>query len=572
MNNTEISFDTMLLDGALFARMARAGSANLRLNADEVNELNVFPVPDGDTGDNMSMTAEGGISSLDKITTESLADTAGAVSRGMLLGARGNSGVILSQMFAGMARGFEGRESADVETVCAALKLGVKQAYAAVMKPAEGTVLTVAREGVENAVASLPENSSIGELFTRVLDEMRASLERTPELLPVLKEAGVVDSGGAGLVYIFDGFVRALRGEKIDVAPPAANVAKAVDLSAFGPDSVMTYGYCTELLLQLQSCKVDTESFDPAVITEFLEGIGNSIVAFKTESVVKIHVHTMTPERVLEFCRKFGEFLTVKIENMSVQHSELSAEKDAGDSASDAEKEKLAREEAHRERRPFGFIAVASGNGLEKLFFDLGADYVVDGGQTKNPSISDFIEAFDATNADHIFVLPNNGNIILAASQAAELYRNSVIHVIPSRDIGSGYVALSSRDASMTDPALIESALTDAMEDVTTGSVSIAVRDANLNGVSITEGDYIGFVGKQMLVSKPSIAETVCALADKMLEDDEKFMLTAFTGADATADDCAALESHIAENHPDIELYLADGAQDVYPFILVAEG
>lgn len=577
MNNTEINFDTALLDGALFTRMVRAGSANLRLNAGEVNELNVFPVPDGDTGDNMSMTAEGGVASLDRSSDEScsLADAAGALSRGMLLSARGNSGVILSQMFAGMARGLEGRESADVETVCAALKLGVKQAYAAVMKPAEGTILTVAREGVENAISSLPDSCSIGELFSRVLDEMRASLERTPELLPVLKEAGVVDSGGAGLVYIFDGFVRALRGEKIDVAPPAAAAAGAVDLSAFGPDSVMTYGYCTELLLQLQSCKVDVDSFDPSVITEFLEGIGNSIVAFKTESVVKLHVHTMTPERVLEFCRKFGEFLTVKIENMSVQHSELSADPDnkSADTAVDeAEKERLAREEAHRERRPIGFIAVASGSGLEKLFFDLGADCVVDGGQTKNPSISDFIEAFDKTNADHIFVLPNNGNIILAASQAAELYTDSVIHVIPSRDIGSGYVALSSRDATESDPELIERTLTEAMEDVTTGSVSVAVRDANLNGVSITEGNYIGFVGKQMLVSTPSISETVCALADRMLEDGEKFMLTAFIGADASADDCAALEAHISEQHPDIELYLADGAQDVYPFILVAEG
>ncbi len=577
MNSTANNkFDLTLLDGESFALMARAGGANLCRNAEEVNELNVFPVPDGDTGDNMSMTVEGGIASLDKSDCATLSDAAGALSRGMLLGARGNSGVILSQMFAGIARGFEARDVADIPTLRSALKLGVKQAYAAVMKPAEGTVLTVAREGVENALAALDDSCTVGELFSRVLDEMRASLERTPDMLPVLKEAGVVDSGGAGLVYVFEGFVRALRGEKIDPVPPSKNVTKAVDLSAFGPDSVMTYGYCTELLLQLQSCKVDTDSFDPAVITEFLEGIGNSIVAFKTESVVKIHVHTMTPERVLEFCRRFGEFLTVKIENMSVQHSELSAEGKAPDKAAaaaeEAEKASRARAEAHRERRPLGYIAVASGAGLEKLFYDLGADCVIDGGQTKNPSISDFLEAFDATNAEHIFVLPNNGNIILAASQAAELYSDSVIHVIPSRDIGSGYVALSSLDSSLTEPAAIEALLTEAMEDVTTGSVSVAVRDANLSGVEIKGGEYIGFIGKQMLVSTPTVADTVCALADRMLEDGEKFMLTVFVGADATQDDCAALESHIAEKHPDIELYLAEGGQEVYEFILVAEG
>lgn len=573
MNNKAVNkFDSALLDGETFALMAHAGGANLCRNANEVNELNVFPVPDGDTGDNMSMTVEGGIASLDKSNHTALSEVASALSRGMLLGARGNSGVILSQMFAGIARGLEGREVAEISVICDALRLGVKQAYAAVMKPAEGTVLTVAREGVENALSSLTDNCSVGKLFSRVLDEMRASLARTPDMLPVLKEAGVVDSGGAGLVYVFDGFVRALRGEKIDPVPPSENVAKAVDLSAFGPDSVMTYGYCTELLLQLQSCKVDTDSFDPAVITEFLEKIGNSIVAFKTESVVKIHVHTMTPERVLEFCRKFGEFLTVKIENMSVQHSELSAEGKAPDKAAEAEKASQARADAHRERRAVGYISVASGAGLEKLFYDLGADCVIDGGQTKNPSISDFLEAFDATNADHIFVFPNNGNIILAASQAAELYTDSVIHVIPSRDIGSGYVALSSLDLSLTDTDAIESAFIDAMEDVTTGSVSVAVRDANLNGVEIKGGDYIGFIGKQMLVSMPSVTDTACALADKMLEDGEKFMLTAFIGADATQDDCAALESHIAQNHPDIELYLAEGGQDVYEFILVAEG
>jgi len=566
MNNTEANkFDFLELDGAAFSEMVKAGAANLRLNAEEVNDLNVFPVPDGDTGDNMSMTVEGGVAALSKTDSENISEVGSIVSRGMLLGARGNSGVILSQMFAGMARGFEGCEKADVDTLCNALKLGVKQAYAAVMKPTEGTILTVAREGVENAVENVEPGCTVGMLFSSVISEMKISLEHTPEILPVLKEAGVVDSGGAGLLYIFEGFLKALRGEKIELAAPAPTANQQVDLSAFGPDSVMTYGYCTELLLQLQTCKVDPEAFDPAVITEFLEGIGNSIVSFKTGSVVKIHVHTLTPERVLEFCRRFGEFLTIKIENMSVQHSEISEKKEET-------KPEIKAEAPRRERRPFGYIAVASGEGIERLFLDLGADYVVDGGQTKNPSTSDFLEAFDKTNADHIFVFPNNGNIILAASQAAEIYDGSVIHVIPSRDIGSGYVALSSLDSTSEDPETIEASLIAAMENVTTGSVSIAVRDAELNGVTIKNGDYIGFVGKQMLVSRASMTDTACGLLDKMFEDEDKFMLTVFVGADASEQDCAVIESYASENFPDVEVYLAEGGQDVYPFIFVAEG
>ena len=559
------NFVLQSLSGALFAEMVSAGAANLRANAEEVNDLNVFPVPDGDTGDNMSMTAEGGSSALRKIdaTDMPLSEVSGTVSRGMLLGARGNSGVILSQMFAGMSRAFEKSETADINTLCSALALGVKQAYAAVMKPAEGTILTVAREGVTNTIAVAEESWTLGQLFENLVREMKISLEHTPDLLPVLREAGVVDSGGAGLVYIFEGFVKALRGEKIEAAAPMKAVGTEVDLSAFGPDSIMTYGYCTELLLQLQNSKVDPEEFDPAVITEFLEGVGDSIVSFKTGTIVKVHVHTLTPEKVLEFCRQFGEFLTLKIENMSVQHSETVPEK---------KEEKPAKAPERKARTKFGFVAVASGGGIERLFLDLGANYVVDGGQTKNPSTSDFLEAFEETNADHIFVLPNNGNIILAATQASEIYKDSVIHVIPSKDVGMGYVALSTLDMTCEDPDAIEEQLTSAMESVTTGSVSLAVRDAELNGVKIKNGSYIGFVGKQMLVSKPGLTDTACGLMDKMFEDGEKFMLTVFCGRDAKHDDCAVIESYAAETYPDVEVYLAEGGQDVYPFIFVAEG
>lgn len=556
-------FDVTILDGKLFADMVEAGAANLRANAEEVNELNVFPVPDGDTGDNMSMTAEGGSAALRKLDSEDLAEVSAAVSRGMLLGARGNSGVILSQMFAGMARAFEKYESADVNMLCSALALGVKQAYAAVMKPAEGTILTVVREGVEGTIGVVEPDWSIGRVIEHLIGEMKKSLDHTPEILPVLKEAGVVDSGGAGLVYIIEGFLKAIKGEKVEKVAPAREVGSEIDLGAFGPDSVMTYGYCTELLLQLQNSKVDPDEFDPIVITEFLHGIGDSIVSFKTDSIVKIHVHTLTPEKVLEFCRSFGEFLTIKIENMSVQHSESLPEK--------KEEAKPAPAPAKKARTKFGFVAVASGVGIERLFLDLGVNYVVDGGQTKNPSTSDFLEAFEETNADHIFVFPNNGNIILAATQAAEIFKDSAIHVIPSKDVGMGYVALSTLDMSCEDPDEVEAQLTEAMASVTTGSVSPAVRDAELNGVKIKNGDFIGFIGKQMLVSKHKMTDAACGLLDCMLDED-KFMLTVFCGKDATEADAAVIEAYAAEAFPDVEVYLAEGGQDVYPFIFVAEG
>jgi len=564
MMNDVNCFDVKVLSGELFASMVMAGAANLRANAEEVNELNVFPVPDGDTGDNMSMTAEGGSSALRKIEpeNETLAEISAVVSRGMLLGARGNSGVILSQMFAGMARSFEKLDSADIHALCSALALGVKQAYAAVMKPTEGTILTVVREGVQNTVTVVDDSWTVGQLFEHLLGEMKVSLEHTPEILPVLKEAGVVDSGGAGVVYIFEGFLKAIKGEKVEAAAPMRAVGSDIDLSAFGPDSVMTYGYCTELLLQLQNSKVDPEEFDPAVITAFLETIGDSIVSFKTGTIVKIHVHTLTPEKVLEFCRQYGEFLTLKIENMSVQHSESVPEK---------KEEKAPAAPAKKARTKFGYVAVASGGGIERLFLDLGVNYVVDGGQTKNPSTSDFLEAFEETNADHIFVLPNNGNIILAATQASEIYKDSVIHVIPSKDIGMGYVAMSTLDMSSEDPDEIASQLIAGMESVTTGSVSHAVRDAELNGVKIKNGDFIGFVGKQMIVSKPKMTDAACGLLDSMIDDD-KFMLTVFCGRDAKPDECAAVEAYAAEAFPDVEVYLADGGQDVYPFIFVVEG
>ena len=561
MEQNDMKNENQYLDGHLLAKMAQGGAALLRSNADEVNKLNVFPVPDGDTGDNMRMTIESGIAALERIDSDDLAEVMNVLSHGMLLGARGNSGVILSQFFAGVSKGLESFEKADATAIGNALSMGVKQAYLSVMTPTEGTILTVARESVEYAVAHITPESDLRSFFADLIKEMYASLQRTPELLATLKEAGVVDSGGAGLFYIMNGFNKVLNGETIDLtAAPEAPAISTPDVTAFGPDSEMTYGYCTELLLQLQNSKVDAENFDNKIITDFLVSVGDSVVSFKTGTIVKLHVHTKTPEKVLAFCRQFGEFLTVKIENMSVQHNETVREEIEAEQA-------VAAEEPKR----YGVVAVAAGAGVRDTFLQLGVDAVVDGGQTQNPSTADFLAAFDKVRAEHIFVFPNNGNIIMAAGQAAEIYDKAAVHVIESRDLGAGYTALATADPDEPDPAAMEAALNEATARATTGYVSPAIRDAELNGVTIKNGDFIGFVGKEMLISDPVLAHTANALADKMLTGTGKYMLTVFVGKDAAEADQTALEQHLASAHADAETYFINGGQDVYPFIFVAE-
>ena len=555
-----------LIGGWLMKKMAIGGAKQLRSNAEEVNKLNVFPVPDGDTGDNMRLTIESGIRALENLNSDNLATVMKTFSHGMLLGARGNSGVILSQFFAGTAKGLEKVDSADAVTFGKALQKGVEQAYSSVMTPTEGTILTVAREAVDYAVGRITPKSTIRTLFADLVKEMHASLDRTPEILTVLKEAGVVDSGGAGLLYIIDGFNRVLNGEEITqkdsdeiVASAPASSAVAATESGFNADSVMTYGYCTELLLQLQNSKTDVEAFDVEPLKAFLAKIGDSIVAFKTESIVKLHVHTFTPEKVLEHCRRYGEFLTVKIENMSVQHTEVAAE-----AAAEAPKKPA-------EKKPYGVVAVCNGAGIEQLFTDLGTDQIVHGGQTQNPSANDFLDAFAQINADVIYVFPNNGNIFMAAQQAADLYTDARVLVIPSKNIGTGYVALSSLDFENPDAEANQKAMEAAMKNVAAGYVSPSIRDADLNGVHILKGDTIGILEKEIVVSEASRAEAAHQLAQKMLELPNKFMLTIFTGVDATEEECAEFEAYLKEHCAEAEIYFVNGGQDIYPYIIIAE-
>ena len=539
------------LDGILFTRMINSGAANLKAHAKEINDLNVFPIPDGDTGDNMLMTMMGGVHH-DASSCESLCEMADRVSGGMLLSARGNSGVILSQFFEGVKNGFSGLRSADTNEIGEAFRYGVKQAYSSVMTPTEGTILTVVREATEYACN---QNTNTPEDFLNAfIDEAKRSLARTPELLPVLKKAGVVDSGAAGLIYIVDGMMKAVIGEDIGDFSEVTEKSGKLDLDAFNEDSVLEFGYCTELLVRLQNAKTDIAHFDVKVITDYLQTIGDSIVTVRNGSIVKLHVHTMMPQKVLEFCQQYGEFLKVKIENMSLQHNNTVTEEKA----------------PAKERKQYGVVAVACGEGLKETFRERGADVIVDGGQSMNPSAEDFIDAFDEVNADVIFVFPNNGNIILTAQQAAHLYEASDVRVIESTTIGAGYASLAMLDTGSGDTDAIVDDLRMAMDGVVTAEISHCVRDASIDGTDLHTGEYIGFVGKNLLSANKERLDTVCETIDKMgLANYDVCII--FCGRDATDEEAEKIEAYIHSHYRGKEVYIINGGQDVYDYIVIVE-
>jgi DAK2 domain fusion protein YloV len=542
------------LDGILFARMVNSGAANLKAHAQEINDLNVFPIPDGDTGDNMLLTMMGGVHH-DNATSDALNEMANRVSSGMLLSARGNSGVILSQFFEGIKNGFSGLESADTKEIGGAFRQGVMQAYNSVMTPTEGTILTVVREATEYACEKNTESAE--EFLNAFIDEAKRSLARTPELLPVLKKAGVVDSGAAGLIYIVDGMMKAVVGDDVADLADVSERTDRVDLDAFTEDSVLEFGYCTELLVRLQNAKTDISTFDVKVITDFLETVGDSIVTVRNGSIVKLHVHTMTPGKVLDFCQQYGEFLKVKVENMSLQHNSTVTEEEA-------------ESHAVKERKRYGVVAVCSGEGLKETFRERGADVIVDGGQSMNPSAEDFIKAFDEVNADVIFVYPNNGNIVLTAEQAAHLYEGSDVRVIESTTIGAGYASLSMLDTSSDDADMIAEELREAMEGVVTAEISHCVRDASLDGTELHTGEYIGFVGKSLLGANDSRFSAVCETIDKIgLSGYDVCIL--ICGKEATEEEASEIEKYISSNYRGKEVYVINGGQDVYDYIIIIE-
>ncbi len=528
----------MNLTADLYLSLIRGGAANLSQNRHTINDLNVFPIPDGDTGDNMYMTIEAGT----RATGNKLCDMAASVSQGMLLGARGNSGVILSRIFAGMAKGFEGLKEADANAFNAAMRAGVDAAYHAVSQPVEGTILTVLREGVAAADGS----SSLEEYMDLMIAGMDLSLQHTPDLLDVLKKAGVVDSGGAGLICVWEGMRAALHGESPLAEEAAVPQAHQVDFNAFTEDSVLEFGYCTEFLLRLQRSKVDLDSFDESVISAWLAQKGDSLVFFRDGSIIKVHVHTQDPGEILSKCREWGEFLTIKVENMTLQHHENHME-----------------ERFKRSRKPLGIVAVAAGKGLTDAFREMGADEVIEGGQTMNPPVERFLEAFDHTSADTILVFPNNSNILLTACQAAELYKKSDIRVIPTKTLGEGYYAMANMPADVSVDEMVQG-LTEAAASVTTGMVSQAIRDTDAG----RKGDYLGFNGKKILCGSPERSKTAIRLAE-VLDAGSHDIVLILAGADVPAEEAEALRQQLEQACPLSECILLQGGQPIYDYILV---
>ena len=538
------------LESLTFATMLRQGAVQLGKDKKVINDLNVFPIPDGDTGDNMLMTLKAGCAALnDQLGT--LSELASAASSGMLLGARGNSGVILSRIFAGLAKGLQGIIEADTEAFAKAMQSAVEEAYKSVPVPVEGTIITVLREGVAGADAS----ADLNHYFETLLEAMLVSLDHTPELLQVLKDAGVVDSGGAGLVSVFRGMNDALNGiiSAEEIEPTNAAPVPAIELNKFDENSTLEFGYCTEFLLRLMRSKIDLETFDENVIFDYLNHVGESVVAFREGTIIKVHVHTFTPGMILNEMQKYGEFLTIKIENMALQHHQSTNQNNAS---------------FKTPPKKYGIVTVASGEGLINAFREFGADEVIEGGQTMNPSTQDFLDAFARINAQHILVFPNNKNIKMAADQAAELYKNADIHVFPSTTIGEGYYGIGSIDRDNPQVEEVIASVTEIMQSVVTGMVSTAIRDAEGDAVTVHTGDYVGYSGKQLLSDSPNREEAAKALIERLGAGSRDVMLV-FFGKEVPQEEAESLVADLQSQYKNLEIMLNNGAQPVYDYIFV---
>lgn len=542
------------MNGSKFFALVQNGASELKANKNIINDLNVFPIPDGDTGDNMFMTINSGCMQAKQLASQSdsVASVAEALSKGMLLGARGNSGVILSRIFAGIARGLKDVDELTVTDFAHAMSCGVEEAYGSVSVPVEGTILTVLKDATNKA--NLLKSDSLENYFGALLPEMEASLDRTPDLLPVLKEAGVVDSGGAGLVCIFRGMDEALKGNVLSndfESDDKSSQKPQVNLDAFTADSELLFGYCTEFLLRLQRSKVDLATFDVQEIIDYLNAAGDSVVCFRDDSIVKVHVHTKTPGDILSHCQRWGEFLTLKIENMTLQHHETNI-----------------RNAFSKPHKAYGIVTVASGQGLVNAFKEAGADFVIEGGQTMNPSAQSFVEAFDEVAADTIFVFPNNSNIILTAQQAAELYEKSKVIVLPSKTMGAGYVAIASMDLSIKDTEAIVASANETMQGVVCGMVTRATRDTSFDGVNIHKNDSLGICHGDILCDAPNPEDAVIQLCEKIEVADHDVTLI-FKGEDSAMDEAEQLVGRLQKLYPRTEFIMTDGGQPIYHYIIV---
>jgi DAK2 domain fusion protein YloV len=547
------------VDGQDYVSLVVAGARSLANDVDRINALNVFPVPDGDTGTNMKMTIEGGASSGLGMKETNLGIISKNMARSMVLSARGNSGVITSQFFKGLSIGFEGKESVDVKGFAEAMLEGTKKSYSVVQIPTEGTILTVMREAGEAAYKALTDSMTLPEYLKIYLEAAKVSLEHTPELLAVLKEAGVIDSGGAGFCLIIEGMLKASLGE--EVLASKDSTINVVDHSGFNADSELTWGYCTEFILQLQNSKVDIPNFDLKIIQDYLETIGNSIVSFKDEDLVKVHVHTFDPGLVLTEMRKYGEFITIKIENMNVQHTENN---EIIASSQEVEEKPL-------EHKKYASVAVANGEGLVRSFKEMGVDEVVTGGQTMNTSTEDFLNAFQKIDAEYILVFPNNGNIVMAAKQAAENYDKAKVYVVPTKTIAEGYSAVSMLNYEIDDIDEIVKTEIEVIKNVSTLEVTYSIRDTAMNGIKIKKGDYICIYNGNLIASDKDRVTAVKKSLKKISDFGDKQVMSILCGQDVKIEECDSIREFAETLNSYIEVYPLKGNQDIYSYIIGIE-
>ncbi len=546
------------LDGIKFAEMVQMGAHHLYQNANYVDSLNVFPVPDGDTGTNMNLSMTSGAKETELAASEHIGKTAQALSKGLLMGARGNSGVILSQLFRGFGKFIEKEATIDAKGFAAAFQAGVDTAYKAVMKPVEGTILTVAREAAKKGVEVAETETDIIAVMEAFTAEAKASLDRTPELLPVLKEVGVVDSGGQGLLFVYEGFLASLKGEPL----PEKNDATLDDLinaehhrvQDFMNTEDIEFGYCTEIMVRLEEGK---EPFDEEHFRNELNPLGDSLLVISDEEIAKVHIHSEQPGSVLSIGQKYGSLIKIKVDNMREQHSAIVGEE-----------HKAPTTAKKVEKHPYAIVTIAMGEGVAELLRSIGASYVIEGGQTMNPSTEDIVKAVQEIGAEKVLILPNNKNIVMAAEQAVELLEIDAA-VVPTKTIPQGMAAiLAFNPEAAVD--LNKKTMSDAFANVKTGQVTYAVRDTSIDGVEIRKDDFMALAEGKIVLSTPALKDAAEKVITDLVEEDAE-IVTVIYGEDTTEQAASALAAFIEENYPDVEVELFDGKQGLYPYIISVE-
>ncbi|MCI5613602.1 MAG: DAK2 domain-containing protein [Agathobacter sp.] len=552
------------INASQFAKMFLAGAKNLEAKKEWINELNVFPVPDGDTGTNMSMTIMSAAKAVSELEQPTMATLAKAISSGSLRGARGNSGVILSQLFRGFCKVIGEVEEIDVTVLAEACERAVETAYKAVMKPKEGTILTVATGAADKAAALALETDDLTYFIEEVIKEADFVLNKTPDMLPVLKQAGVVDSGGQGLVVVLKGGLDSLLGKEIDYTIETGSTGSGFQKISAETEAEIKFGYCTEFIIVLNQPISEKEELD---YKAFLESIGDSIVVVADDEIVKTHVHTNDPGLAIQRALTYGSLSKIKIDNMREEHEEKLI-KDAAKIA-EQQKAKEAEEKANEPRKEMGFISVSIGEGMNEIFRGLGVDYIIEGGQTMNPSTEDMLQAIDHVNADNIFILPNNKNIILAANQAVDLVEDKNIFVIPTKTIPQGITALVNfiPDHSAEENA---AAMTGELDSVKTGQVTYAVRDTELDGKVIKQDDFMGIGDKSILSVGKELAPTTLEMVDEMIDEDSA-IVSIYYGQDSSEEAATELANAIEEKYPDVEVEINDGGQPIYYYVISVE-